>query len=106
MPDLNTWMFEQIQTDIRDLQQQILQITQKSERSETAGGLQSYSYADRPLAATGGVTTDTQSYVDLIFCYDARKGGEGVGAGTGVPCYYDPAVDDYRRFEDNAILSV
>ena len=106
MTNVNTWMFEQIQTDIYNLQQQILQITQKSERSETAGGLQSYSYTDRPLAATGGVTTNTQSYVDLIFCYDARKSGEGAGMGTGVPAYYDPVVDDYRRFEDNAILSV
>lgn len=107
---MNDIVFERLWQDLQEqvnaLNVRVSEITQKSTRGETAGGFQSFAYADRPLAATGGMQADNTAYVDIIFCYNARKSGEGVGAGTGVPCYYDPAVNDYRRFEDNAIITV
>lgn len=109
---VNNAIFQDLQNQINALGVRITETTQKTSRSETGGGWQSFAYVDRPLAITGGMQPDNSPlpsntvYVDVIFCYDARKSGEGVGAGTGVPCYYDPAVNDYRRFEDNAIVSV
>lgn len=99
-------VWDDLQKQINVLNVRLTDVTQKTARAETVGGLQSFAYADRPLAATGGMQPDNTEYVDVIFVYNGRKSGEGVGAGTGVPCYYDPAVDDYRRFEDNAIVSV
>lgn len=104
--DMLSWMYGQIQDDLANLETRLSVTSQKGERAESVGGFQSFAYVDRPLAADGGMQTDNFSYVDIIFIYNARKSGEGVGAGTGVPCYYDPLVDDYRRFEDNAIVSV
>lgn len=103
---VNNAIFEDLQRQINALGVRLDDVTQKTARAETVGGFQSFAYADRPLAATGGMQTDNTAYVDMIFIYNARKSGEGVGAGTGVPCYYDPVVDDYRRFEDNAVVSV
>lgn len=95
-------MWQDLQRQINALNMRVSEITQKSARGETTGGFQSFAYADRPLLATGGMQTDTTQYADIGFCYDCRKTGEGGGAGTGVPCYFDPALDDWRRFEDNA----
>lgn len=106
MASVNDAMFENLQEQINALGVRLDDVTQKTARSETVGGFQSFAYDDRPLLATGGMQIDNTAYVDMIFIYNARKSGEGVGAGTGVPCYYDPAVDDYRRFEDNAIVTV
>lgn len=99
------WMWKELKKDIDAVNAKVDSITRLSQRAETGGGFQSFAYADRPLAATGGMQTDNTQYADMGFCYDARKSGEGVGVGTGVPCYYDPAIDDWRRFEDNAIVS-
>jgi hypothetical protein len=99
-------VWQDLQQQINALNVRLSDVTQKTARSETVGGFQSFSYAARPLAVTGGMQSDNTQYVDMGFCYDARKSGEGGGAGTGVPCFYDPAVDDWRRFEDNAIVSV
>lgn len=106
MPSMNDAIFEDLQRQINALGVRLNDVTQKTSRAETTGGLQSFAYADRPLAATGGMETDNLSYASVIFVYNARKSGEGVGVGTGVPCYYDPAVNDWRRFEDNAVLTV
>lgn len=99
-------IWDDLQRQINALDVRIRETTQKTARSETGGGFQSFAYADRPLFATGGMQSDNTEYVDVIFVYDGRKSGEGGGAGTGVPCFYDPVVNDYRRFEDNAIVSV
>lgn len=97
--------WDDLQRQINALNTRVTEITQKSVRSETAGGMQSFAYDDRPLAATGGMQTDNTAYVDIIFIYNARKSGEGAGAGTGQPCYYDPAIDDYRVFRDDSVVT-
>jgi hypothetical protein len=105
MHDVNTWMFEQIQTDIYNLQQQILQITQKSERSETVGGFASFAYADAPRAADGGMS-DGSSYIDALWINNGRKPGEGVGNGTGVLAVYSAAIDDWIDVNGYAVVTV
>lgn len=105
MQSINEWMFTTIQRDIAALQAQIRTITQRSERAETVGGFQAFLYVDLPRTATDAMS-DGSAYVDVAWCRNGRKSGEGVGAGTGVPCYYDAAIDDWRRFEDNAQVTV
>lgn len=103
---VNDAIWQDLQAQINALNVRVSELSQRTARSETVGGFQSFAYADRPLAATGGMQTDNTQYVDMIFIWNGRKSGEGAGNGTGVPCYYDPAVDDWRRFEDNAIVTV
>lgn len=98
-------VWQDLQQQINALDVRLSDVTQKTARSETVGGLQSFAYDDRPLAATGGMQTDNTSYVDMIFIYNARKSGEGAGLGTGQPVYYDPAIDDWRVFRDDSVVT-
>jgi len=40
----------------------------------------------------------------LAFCSNGRKTGEGVGAGTGVPCYFSDS--EWRVFFDDSVVTV
>lgn len=104
--DVLDLIWDQLQAQIAALSTRVDDLEQRSESSETAGGVVAFAYADAPRAAQGGMQTDNLAYADFIFVADGRKSGEGVGAGTGVPAYYDPAIDDYRKFSDDAIVTV
>jgi hypothetical protein len=60
-----------------------------TERSETAAGHPSSTLAAAPLRVGGAKNGDER------FITDGRKVGEGVGAGTGVLCYYDNSTDQW-----------
>lgn len=55
--------------------------------------------ADAPLAADG------MSTYACRFISDGRKGGEGAGLGTGLPCYYNPVTDQWLTFHDNTAVT-
>jgi len=60
------------------------------------GHLPLIAHADLPLAAANGAT---------VFVTDGRKVGEGAGAGTGVPAYFDLASTTWMVFStDTAVL--
>lgn len=40
----------------------------------------------------------------FAFATNGRKSGEGVGAGTGVPCYWNSATAQWLRVEDNSVV--
>jgi hypothetical protein len=99
-------MFNAIQKDIAAVQLQTQVITQRSERSETAGGAVSYTFANRPRAATGGMSNGT-AYVDVAWISNGRKPSEGAGVGTGVLCVYAPLpTDDWLRIGDYSIVQI
>lgn len=53
-----------------------------------------YLFANLPTGYTGAVA----------FCINARKSGEGVGAGTGCPVYFNSAA--WYNFYDNNLTTV
>jgi hypothetical protein len=55
------------------------------------GALPLYAFADLPTGYNGRVA----------FVTNGRKSGEGAGAGTGVPAYYDAAAAAWLNFFDN-----
>jgi len=55
------------------------------------GSLPIYTFANLPTGFNGRVA----------FVSDGRKAAEGVGAGTGVPAYYDAAAAAWLNFYDN-----
>ena len=87
---------EQTKSDLRRL-------TSLTERAETAGGVTSKTLADAPTVANGigGVTGG-----DMLFISNGRKVGQGAGAGTGIPAYYDPTTDSWRRLSDDTAVLV
>lgn len=103
--DVVNWMFGQMQ-DMVDSLQDYLDVTgQKGERSETCGGFQAFAYADLPRASTNAMSDGTE-YIDVAWCSDGRKSGEGAGAGTGQPVYYDATIDDWRVFRDDSVVTI
>lgn len=104
--DVLDMIWDQLQAQIAALSTRVNDLEQRSESSETGGGFVSFAYADAPRAAQGGMQTDNLAYCDVVFISNGRKSGEGVGAGTGTPAYYDPAIDDYRKFSDDAVVTV
>lgn len=40
------------------------------------------------------------------WCSNCRKVGEGVGAGTGTPVYYNPATAAWNRWRDDTAAAI
>lgn len=73
---------------------------QAQERTGEAFSFPKSTLADAPLAADGMATYAVR------FITDGRKGGEGAGLGSGVPCFYNPATDEWLTFHDNTAVTI
>jgi hypothetical protein len=99
-------MFGEMQKQIAAIELRTQIITQRSERSETAGGVVSYTFANRPRASTGGMSNGV-AYVDVAWISNGRKPSEGAGLGTGVLCVYAPLpTDDWLRIGDYSTVQI
>lgn len=89
-------MIEQIYNDLQNglasLRRDMREISQNSDVVGAAYGFPVSTLANAPLAADGQITYAVR------FISDARKSGEGVGLGTGLPAFYDPASDSWLDF--------
>jgi len=61
-------------------------------------------FAAMPIYANANLPTGYNGRV--AFVSDGRKGGEGAGAGTGVPCYYDAASTSWLTFSGDTAVTV
>lgn len=68
------------------------------ERAETSGGFPQSTLALAPTVSVRGG--------DCLFITDGRKSGEGVGAGTGVPAYWNSATTQWFRMSDDTAVVV
>lgn len=100
MSDLLEMVWYAMQAELAQLKARIALVEIRTERAETAGGIATSALTDAPLAA------DNAADGDLLFITDGRKSGEGVGAGTGVPAYYNGATDSWFRFSDDTAVQV
>lgn len=96
MPDVIDMIWQELQAELDKVRAQVVHSQVLGERSETTGGVEAVILADAPLAADGAAAGD------MLFITNGRKSGEGGGAGTGVPAYYNAGTDTWKRFEDNA----
>lgn len=99
--DMLQIVWDELQVQIDSLRSDMNALLARSERAETAGGMATSTLAAAPLFATGGVGDG-----DFLFISNGRKSGEGVGAGTGIPAYYNAATDSWLRFSDDAAVTV
>lgn len=95
------YVYNTLKADLDSQNQAIRKAARTSERSETAGGMASSTLADAPLAVDGGMSNG-----DMLFITNGRKSGEGAGAGTGVPCYYNAATDSWFTFSSDTAVVV
>lgn len=102
--DVLEWMWGELQDEIQRVSTRVDVLETRSERAETVGGFPAYTYENRPLAATGGMS-DGSAYIDIIWISNARKAAEGVGLGTGQLCYYDAAIDGWRLIRDDSVVT-
>lgn len=93
-------MWEHLQDQLNAIRAEAQTAITRSERAETAGALRASTLANAPLAA-GGAAAGM-----VLWITNGRKTGEGVGAGTGVPAYYQASSNTWKRFEDNADVVV
>lgn len=103
--DIFEFVWSQLQTQINSLSGRIDDLEQRSERSETAGGIQSFTYADAPRNITNAMS-DGQHYIDAAWISDGRKPTEGAGLGTGVLATFDAGVDDWLRIGDYSVVVI
>lgn len=78
-----------------DALQKQVSATSQQPRSEYTGGIARLTVAELPATGQAG---------QLFWVTNGRKSGEGVGAGTGVPAYWNSATSQWLRFEDNAVV--
>jgi hypothetical protein len=97
-------IYKQMQDENKSLVRRLNDTRQTTERGETVGGFESFTYATAPRAAQGGMSNG-DAYVDVCWVKDGRKPGEGVGAGTGVVAVYDAGLDDWLRVGDYAVVT-
>lgn len=105
MSSMNDAVFEDLQKQINALNVRLSDVTQKTARAETVGGIQSFAYADAPRAAQGGMS-DGSAYIDLVWISDGRAAAQGAGLGTGQLCYYKESVDDYYTVRADALVTI
>lgn len=89
-------IFRTFQTRL-DNMQATLNRAEKQPRSEYTGGFQRRTVAE--LSSIVGMAG--QCY----FATNGRKGGEGVGAGTGLPVYWNPATSQWYNFYNNTVVA-
>lgn len=94
-------VYRQLKQMILGVQTDVQQTQLKTERAETAGGVQAFTYAAAPRAAQGGMSTGA-AFIDVVWISNGLKPGESTGAGTGVLAVYDAILNDYRRIGDYA----
>lgn len=101
MSKMLDYVYDTLSDDIKHQQQAVEKATRISERSETAGGMASSTLANAPLAAAGGMSNG-----DMLFITNGRKAGEGAGAGTGIPAYYNAATDQWFSFRTDTAVTI
>lgn len=99
MSDVLDFVWEQLNNEVRTRRTETRQLN-AAEKSGEAFSLPISTLADAPLAADG------MSTYACRFISNGRKGGEGAGLGTGLPCYYNPATDQWLTFHDNTAVTV
>lgn len=101
MSQVLEYVYDTLKSDLATQAQAIRKAARSSERSETAGGMASSTLAAAPLLVDGGMSNG-----DMLFISNGRKSGEGAGAGTGVPCYYNAATNQWLKFSDDTAVTV
>lgn len=96
MTDMMDLIWQNLQQQISDVKAQVDLLTTRSERAETAGGV------DISTLATAPHVDDSAGNGDLLWITDGRKLGEGVGNGTGVIAYFNTASDSWKRLSDDS----
>lgn len=97
-------IYKQMQDENKNLIRRLNDTRQFTERGETVGGFESFTYALAPRAIDGGMS-DGSAYIDVCWIKDGRKPSEGAGLGTGVVAIYDAAIDDWLRIGDYAVVA-
>ncbi len=98
--DVISMVWTKMQSELERIRSSVRSVTTLTERAETAGGIESVLLAAAPLTATGSAAGD------LLWISNGRKSGEAANAGTGVPAYFNPATNTWKRFEDNADVTI
>lgn len=95
MADLMDLVWNYLQTSLDKVRADVTVAVTRSERSEVTGAVEVKLLANAPLLINGA------GIGDVLFISNARKVGEGPGAGTGTVCYYNVGTDSWFRVADD-----
>lgn len=102
MTNIIDFMWDEMQAIARKSENDIAQLHGITEQSGFTDGIPAADFADLPSSGLGNNT----SYATVWFCANGRKSGEGVGAGTGVPVYWNTASSQWLKFSDDTVVTV
>lgn len=98
MKDVIDFIWTALSKEIESRQDGQNQLSVLTERAGQAFAFPTSTLANAPLAADG-MATFAVRYIS-----DGRKSGEGAGAGTGLPAWYDASSDSWLTFYDNSTV--
>ena len=90
--DIVKSMYDDMDTNNKAIKKSI----ERKPISNSTYGFQSYEVADLPSGLSGFM---------VAFASNGRKSGEGSGAGTGVPVYYDVDSGEWLTFSHNLTVT-
>ena len=100
--DILEMVYSSLQKQIRKNEKGLTHVHDVTEQSQYVDGVPAYTFANLP---TTGLANGT-SYLTIAFCSNGRKSGEGVGAGTGVPVYWNAPTSQWLKFNDDTVVTV
>lgn len=100
MSDIIELVWQRLEDEIAKVGAEVQTNKARSERSETSGGFTKILFANLPYTADGAGPGD------CYFVTNGRKTGEGAGTGTGIPAYFNVSDNSWRRFYDDAAVTI
>lgn len=102
--DMISMVWQELKDQLNTIKQQVV-IAQQQERALFSDSVPAYTLATAPLAAQGGLGTGS-SYITIAWISNGRRPGEGIGAGTGVLCFYDTLTNTWIRLDTYTAVTV
>lgn len=102
MSDILEMVYEDLLKQIESGKKATAKLLTSTEQSQYGDGIPAATKANLPTTGLANGTT----YATVWFCSNGRKSGEGVGAGTGVPVYYNNATGKWLTFSTDTEVTV
>jgi hypothetical protein len=103
MSEMVEYVYRELKAQLNTVETQIDR-NRRVERAEIADSIPSYTVANLPTLANGGLGLGS-TYVTLAFASNGRKSAEGAGLGTGQLCYYNAATNQWLRVRDDSLIT-
>lgn len=102
MSDILDMVYDSLKKEIAANKKATVKLITTTEQSQYVDGIPAATKVNLP---TDGLANGS-TYASIWFCSNGRKSGEGIGAGTGVPVYWNNATGKWFTFSTDTEVTV